>query len=100
MADFEAIVVGSGFAGAVTACRLAQAELRVCVLERGRRYEASYFPIYPKAERPAADGGGSDRIPPDFTRALWKMGHGLRETLCATSATSLWLRPPAMAAGL
>lgn len=40
---YDAIVIGSGFGGAVAACRLAQAGLKVCILERGRRY-ASGFP--------------------------------------------------------
>jgi cholesterol oxidase len=36
--DFEAIVVGSGFGGAVAALRLGQAGVRTLVLERGRRW--------------------------------------------------------------
>ncbi|MGI9519979.1 MAG: GMC oxidoreductase, partial [Pirellulaceae bacterium] len=33
---FDAIVIGSGFGGAVTACRLAEQGYSVCVLERGQ----------------------------------------------------------------
>ena len=36
--DYDAIVIGSGFGGSVSACRLAEAGLRVLVLERGRRW--------------------------------------------------------------
>lgn len=40
----DAIVVGSGFGGAILACRLAEAGKRVLVLERGRRWEPADFP--------------------------------------------------------
>jgi len=42
--SYDAIVIGSGFGGAVAACRLAQAGLSVAVLERGRRYDFGQFP--------------------------------------------------------
>ncbi|NGO43757.1 GMC oxidoreductase [Streptomyces ureilyticus] len=41
---YDALVVGTGFGGAVSACRLAQAGLKVGVLERGRRYPLGGFP--------------------------------------------------------
>jgi choline dehydrogenase-like flavoprotein len=41
---FDCIVAGSGFGGAVTACRLAEAGRRVLVLERGRVYPPGSFP--------------------------------------------------------
>lgn len=41
---FDVVIVGSGFGGAVAACRLTQGGLRVCLLERGRRYPAGSFP--------------------------------------------------------
>jgi cholesterol oxidase len=44
MSDFDAIVIGSGFGGAITSCRLAEAGYRVLVLERGRRWSPSTFP--------------------------------------------------------
>jgi cholesterol oxidase len=42
--DFDAIIIGSGFGGSVTACRLAEAGYRVGVLERGRRWDATNYP--------------------------------------------------------
>ena len=47
MFDFDALVIGSGFGGAVTSCRLAQAGYRVLVLERGRRWDPTTFPRKP-----------------------------------------------------
>lgn len=41
---FDVIVIGSGFGGAVTACRLAEAGASVLVLERGRRWSPANFP--------------------------------------------------------
>ena len=43
-ANYDAVVIGTGFGGAVAACRLAQAGLRVGILERGRRYAKGSFP--------------------------------------------------------
>lgn len=42
--SYDAIVIGSGFGGAVAGCRLAQAGLSVAILERGRRYGRGEFP--------------------------------------------------------
>jgi cholesterol oxidase len=41
---YDALVVGSGFGGGIAACRLAEHGLRVCVLERGRRFGAGDYP--------------------------------------------------------
>jgi cholesterol oxidase len=40
----DAVVIGSGFGGAVSACRLAESGRRVLVLERGPRRTAEEFP--------------------------------------------------------
>jgi cholesterol oxidase len=42
--SYDAVVIGSGFGGAVAACRLAQAGLDVAVVERGRRWRPGDFP--------------------------------------------------------
>lgn len=43
-ADYDVVVIGSGFGGAVSACRLAQAGRKVLVLERGRKWSPSTYP--------------------------------------------------------
>src|SRR5262249_50628031 len=47
--DYDVVVIGSGFGGAITGCRLAEAGYRVLILERGRRWSyeeknADFFP--------------------------------------------------------
>jgi cholesterol oxidase len=60
---FDVIVIGSGFGGAISACRLQETGYRVLVLERGRRWDRSNFPRKPddawlwKAEQPEHDNG-------------------------------------------
>ncbi|WP_416306054.1 GMC oxidoreductase [Neptunicella sp. SCSIO 80796] len=46
--DYQAIVIGSGFGGAVNACRLAKKwPAQVMLLERGKRYPMGSFPRKP-----------------------------------------------------
>jgi cholesterol oxidase len=65
---YDVVVIGSGFGGAVVACRLAQAGRSVLVLERGRRWT--------RAEFPRAIGQVADQ-------AFWEEGrsHGFLEYL-------------------
>lgn len=58
---FDAVVIGSGFGGSVTAHRLAAADLSVCVLERGKPYPPGSFP----------------RTPWEMKRAFWDPSKGL-----------------------
>lgn len=44
---FDAVIVGSGFGGSVSAYELAAAGQRVCLLERGKRYPPGSFPRSP-----------------------------------------------------
>ena len=44
MDKYDVVIVGSGFGGAVVACRLAKAGHRVLVLERGRRWDERSYP--------------------------------------------------------
>ena len=79
---YEAIVIGSGFAGAVTACRLAEAGINVCVLERGRRFDPKAdFPVYPKPDNPHvpsdAPTDGRSTVQPDASRFFWALGRGV-----------------------
>jgi len=40
---FDAVVVGSGYGGSVMTYRLAQAGMRVCLLERGKAHSPHSF---------------------------------------------------------
>jgi cholesterol oxidase len=44
---YDAIVIGSGFGGAITALRLQESGYRVLVLERGRRWDRTNYPRGP-----------------------------------------------------
>jgi len=41
---YDVVIIGSGFGGAITGCRLAEAGYSVCILERGKHYKKGEFP--------------------------------------------------------
>jgi cholesterol oxidase len=42
--NFDVAIIGSGFGGAITGCRLAEKGYKVLILERGRRWDKTNFP--------------------------------------------------------
>jgi len=65
MADADFIIIGSGFGGSVTACRLAEAGANVIVLERGREWNPGNFP------RKAGDAWVWDDLNPGLNHGWW-----------------------------
>ncbi len=67
--DYDAIVIGSGFGGAISACRLAEAGYRVLIVERGRRWDRASYPRKPEDPwvwnhlNPEAENGWIDLRP-------------------------------------
>ena len=45
--EYEAVVIGSGYGGGISASRLSRAGFNVCVLERGKEFIAGEFPDTP-----------------------------------------------------
>ena len=57
--DYDFIVVGSGFGGSVSACRLAEKGYSVAVLEMGKRWTPENFPETTWNSGPGSGGPGS-----------------------------------------
>ncbi|MGK3985875.1 GMC family oxidoreductase [Sorangium sp. So ce136] len=93
MPQHRAIVIGSGFGGAVAACRLAQAGIAVTVLERGRRYDQDQ-PRFPRGHISEwlwdRTGGMFDVRPIGQMRLLQAAGYGGGSLIYA----NVHLRPP------
>jgi cholesterol oxidase len=91
--SYEAIVVGSGFGGAVAACRLSQAGLSVALLERGRRFEPGSFPRAGAARPDVMDwhrGGTYDVRPLNDVLVVQAAGYGGGSLIYA----NVQMRPP------
>jgi cholesterol oxidase len=90
---YDAIVVGSGFGGAVAACRLSQAGVSVAVLERGRRFEPGSFPRAGPARPDVMDwhrGGTYDVRPLNDVLVVQAAGYGGGSLIYA----NVQMRPP------
>lgn len=59
--SYDVVVVGSGFGGAISGCRLTQAGRSVCILERGRKWDTADFP----------------RSPAELSKCFWRKGESL-----------------------
>jgi cholesterol oxidase len=64
--DYDVIVIGSGFGGAITSCRLAEAGMKVLILERGRWWDKKASPGRTAYPREAADPWIWDQSNPDL----------------------------------
>jgi cholesterol oxidase len=79
-APFYAIVIGSGFGGAITACRLAEQGMKVLILERGRRWAAKDYPRRP---------GDAAVQPPRAGAAQWLARHEFFKNIAVSQAAGV-----------
>ena len=84
MPAFDVIVIGSGFGGAVAACRLAEKDMKVLVLERGRRWDT-----YPYGPRKPEDAWLWNQRSPERANGCWISG---------VSRTCVWRNVPVLEA--
>lgn len=82
MADFDAIVVGSGMSGGWSAKELTERGLKVLVLERGAeiRPERDYTDRIPPWERPNLDRIPEDEIAEHYPKQYGGVAYAIKET--------------------
>ncbi|XXG62726.1 hypothetical protein AAC387_Pa05g1039 [Persea americana] len=92
-AGYDAVVVGSGYGGSVAACRLAMAGIKVCLIEKGKRWEAKDFPtsnyqMWSKG-RLESDTLGFSFGPKDALFQLYEQGNSVVGVVCGLGGGSL-----------
>src|SRR5882672_8878233 len=100
---YDVVVIGSGFGGAIAACRLAHAGRSVLVLERGRRWTPDTYPREPDdpwvwdQDKPEACSGWMDlRV----LNNMWvAQGAGIGGGSLIYANISIDAKPSAFAAG-
>ena len=106
-ADFDVVVIGSGFGGSVAALRLTEKGYRVAVLEAGRRFRPRGLPAdeLGPAQLPVGPSARDARHPADLVAAQRRraLGRGRRRRLArlrehALPAARCVLPRPAVAA--
>ncbi|MCB8883070.1 GMC family oxidoreductase [Acidisoma cellulosilytica] len=102
-APYDAVVIGSGFGGAVAACRLAHAGRSVLVLERGRRWLPEQYPRGPDdawiwdQNRPERHNGWIDMR---FLNRMWvAAGAGVGGGSLIYASVSIDAKPSVFASG-
>jgi len=100
---YDVVVVGSGFGGAVAACRLGKAGRSVLVLERGRRWTPDQYPREPhdawvwEQSRPELHNGWIDLR---FLKHMWvAQGAGVGGGSLIYANISIDAKPSSFAAG-
>ncbi|GFQ04875.1 long-chain-alcohol oxidase fao1 [Phtheirospermum japonicum] len=90
---YDAVVVGSGYGGSVAACRMSMAGIKVCLLEKGRKWEALDFPTdcfkMLSAVRLENRNLGLDLGSKDALFQLHVQGDALAATACGLGGGSL-----------
>ncbi len=89
--NVDVTVIGSGYGGAVAACRLAHAGFNVCVIERGREYLPGDFPssLAEVTRGTRVSGKHGTLGPPDSLYQLFVGEDGIVGTGCGLGGGSL-----------
>ncbi|KAJ4705296.1 Long-chain-alcohol oxidase FAO4B [Melia azedarach] len=90
---FDAVVVGSGYGGSVASFRMSMAGIKVCLLEKGRQWEARDFPAdslkIMSAVRMENRNVGFSLGPKDALFQVYEQGDSLAVMACGLGGGSL-----------